>query len=133
MKLSSKPATINANQKKVFEFLSDFNNFEGLMPEQAANWKSDADTCSFDIQGMASISLKYARKEPFHTIEVIPEVSPIKFNLLLKLEVNALDEQKTTGVVEIDADLNPMIAMVAKRPLENLVNVMGEKLNEVFS
>lgn len=132
MKFASEPATINANQEKVFSFLSDFNNFEKLMPEQVTNWVSDADTCSFNVQGMAAISLKYSRKEPFQLVEVVPEVSPIKFTLLVKLETDELNEQRTKGVVEINADLNPMLAMVAKRPLENLVIVMGEKLNAIF-
>jgi hypothetical protein len=34
--------------------------------------------------------------------------------------------------VDVDADLNPMLAMMAKKPLANLVDVMGENLNKVF-
>ena len=71
MKFSSEIETLNASQKQVFEFLSDFNNFEKLMPEQVTNWISDNETCSFNIQGMAAISLKYSRKEPYHLVEVL--------------------------------------------------------------
>lgn len=133
MNFNSKPATLHASQKKVYEFLSDFNNFEKLMPEQVVNWKSDSETCSFTISGMADMRLKYSRKEPPKLILVVPDgKSPIDFTLIIKLEVNDLDEQKTTGVIEINASLNPMMAMIAKRPLENLVNVMGERLNGIF-
>lgn len=133
MNFNSKPATLHASQKKVYEFLSDFNNFEKLMPEQVVNWKSDSETCSFTISGMADMRLKYSRKEPPKLILVVPDgKSPIDFTLMIKLEVNDLDEQKTTGVIEINASLNPMMAMIAKRPMENLVNVMGERLNGIF-
>jgi len=133
MNFNSKPATLHASQKKVYEFLSDFNNFEKLMPEQVVNWKSDTETCSFTVSGMADLRLKYSRKEPPKLILVVPDgKSPIDFTLIIKLEVNDLDEQKTTGVIEINAKLNPMMAMIAKRPLENLVNVMGERLNGIF-
>jgi len=58
MKIDGKKAVISANQNKVFQFLSDFNNYEKLMPEQIVNWQSDKDTCSFSIKGMADLKLK---------------------------------------------------------------------------
>lgn len=134
MNFISKPVTLQANQKSVYEFLADFNNFEKLMPDQITNWKSDKETCSFTIQGMTDLSLRYTSKQAYHTIKVDPDgKSPIDFDLNLQLQVSDLDEQKTIGTIEINAKLNPMMAMVAKRPLENLVEVMSKKLNEVFN
>jgi len=134
MKINGNPTTINATQNKVFEFLSDFNNFEQLMPEQVTNWKSDADTCTFTIQGMATISLKYTKKEANHLIVVKPEgKTPLDFDLSVHMKPDVLDEQKTTAGVEIDAQLNPMMAMMVKKPLQNLVDVIAKNLNEVFS
>jgi carbon monoxide dehydrogenase subunit G len=133
MKFTGDPQTINATKEQVFEFLSDFNNFQKLMPEQVTDWKSDRDNCTFTIQGMATISLVYKVREPYHTVEVEPiGKSPVDFNLLIKLFDSEHEPLKTTGIVEIDADLNAMMAMIARRPLENLVNVMAEKLNQVF-
>ncbi len=134
MKLNSQPAVLNADQKTVYEFLSDFNNFEQLMPEQIVNWKSDKETCSFTIRGMADLSLKYSRTEPFHSVEVVPVGKPpIDFTLAINLEPHEQDDMKTTGIIEIDSNLNPMMTMIAKRPLENLVNAMSQKLNEIFA
>lgn len=134
MIINGEPTTINANEKKVFDFLADFNNFEQLMPEQVTNWQSDAESCTFTIQGMATISLKYANKQAHQLIEVVPEgKTPLDFNLTLRLNPNDLDEQKTTANVEIDAQLNPMMAMMVKKPLQNLVDVIAKNLNEVFS
>lgn len=133
MKLTGDPQTINSDQKTVFEFLSDFNNFEKLMPEQVSDWKSDKESCTFTIQGMTTITLTYASKQANHTIEIKPVgKTPVSFSLLMKLFESEKDITKTTSIVEIDADLNPMMAMIARRPLENLVNVMAEKLNEAF-
>jgi carbon monoxide dehydrogenase subunit G len=133
MKLTGDPQTINADQATVFEFLSDFNNFEKLMPEQISEWSSDKESCTFTIQGITTITLTYSSKQPNHTIEIKPVgKTPVSFNLLMKLFESEKEVNKTTGIVEIDADLNPMMAMIARRPLENLVNVMAEKLNEVF-
>jgi len=134
MKINGNPTTINATQKKVFEFLSDFNNFEQLMPEQVSNWRSDTDSCTFTIQGMATITLKYDKKEAHQLIEVVPDgKTPLDFNLSVQLLPSDLDEQKTTAGVEIDAKLNPMMAMMVKKPLQNLVDVIAKNLNKVFS
>ncbi len=133
MKIDGKKVTVNANRKKVFEFLSDFNNFERLMPEQIVNWKSTSEGCSFTVKGMADLSLKFDEKTPYSQIVLIPEgKSPFKFSLIARLEEDALNEQKTKVGVDVDADLNPMLAMMAKKPLANLVDVMGENLNKVF-
>jgi len=134
MRFTGDPKTIDARQQVVFEFLSDFNNFRDLMPDQVTDWRSDTDSCTFTIQGMTTLTLKYARKESYHTIEIAPEgKTPISFNLLVKLFESEDEKDKTTGIVEIDADLNPMMAMIARKPLENLVNVMAEKLNQSFA
>lgn len=134
MKFTGDPQTIKATKETVFEFLSDFNNIEKLMPEQVADWKSDKESCTFTIQGMTTVTLKYALKEPYHTIKIEPEgKTPISFNLVMKLFDSENDSSKTTGIVEIDANLNPMMAMIARKPFENLVNVMAEKLNAAFN
>ena len=133
MKIEGKKVNINANRKKVFEFLSDFNNYEKLMPEQIVNWKSDTESCSFTIKGMADLSLKFDNKMPHESIVISPEgKTPFKFSLLVNLQEDSLNEQKTVAGVDVDANLNPMLAMMAKKPLENLVNVMAENLNKIF-
>jgi len=131
MIISATPRTVNAPQEELFTFLSDFNNYEQLMPDQIVNWKSEKDGCSFTISGMLSLALKFLEKTPHEKLDIIPDgKSPIKFILKIRLEEES--RQQTTAKVEVDADLNPMMAMMAKRPLENLVQMISEKLSEKF-
>ncbi len=133
MKIDGKQVNIKATQKKVFDFLSDFNNYQKLMPEQIVNWHSDVETCSFTIKGMTDLGLKFSRKEAPLLLELVPDgKTPFKFSLLIKLEPDALNEQNTTARVDVDADLNPMLAMIAKRPLENIANSITDQLNLAF-
>jgi carbon monoxide dehydrogenase subunit G len=130
MRIEGKPATINKDIVSVYNFLTDFNNFKDLMPEQITNWKSSNDSCSFTIQGMASISLTFAEKTPHSIINIVPEgKTPFKFGLVIKLDEQ---NESTVAKVDVDANLNPMMAMMAKRPLENLVNVMAGNINEAI-
>lgn len=130
MIIEGKPATINKDIISVYNFLTDFNNFESLMPDQITEWQSDKDSCSFTIQGMASVELKFSEKVPHTLIKLIPEGKvPFSFGLIIRLSEQ---ENNTIAKVEVDAQLNPMMAMMAKRPLENLVNVMAGNINEAI-
>jgi carbon monoxide dehydrogenase subunit G len=133
MKIEGNKATLAAVSQKVFAFLSDFDNYEKLMPEQIVNWKSDKETCSFTVKGLADLSLKFAKKESPSLLELVPNgKSPVNFTLVVHLEPDTLDDQKTVAYVDVDADLNPMLAMFAKKPLENLANTITSELEKVF-
>lgn len=130
MIIEGKPATINKDIISVYNFLTDFNNFGSLMPDQVTNWKSNKDSSSFTIQGMANVQLKFSEKLPHTLIKIVPEGKvPFSFGLIIKLSEQ---ENNTIAKVEVDAQLNPMMAMMAKRPLENLVNVMAANINEAI-
>ncbi|MFN8166643.1 MAG: hypothetical protein U0X76_10890 [Bacteroidia bacterium] len=61
-RIESETATINKSAEEVYKFLSNFNNFGKLMPEQVTNWESTEDECSFTISGMASLGMKIIEK-----------------------------------------------------------------------
>ncbi len=130
MHISGKSVIVNKSINDVFNFLADFNNFEHLMPEQVSDWQSDSDSCSFSVKGMGKVGMKYAKKEVPTYIEMVPYgKSPISFALKISLSPEG-EATRATG--DVDADLNPMLAMMAKRPLENLINEITAKLATVL-
>jgi carbon monoxide dehydrogenase subunit G len=126
---------VKASNLEVFAFLSDFNNFEGLMPkEQITNWKSTTDKCSFTVQGMGEMGLMISEKVPESKIVIVPDKEgkplPIKFNLIC--EMKPLTDKETEVQMRIEADLPAMIALMAGRPLQNLVNILAMRLQEYY-
>jgi hypothetical protein len=115
--------------EKAYLFLSDLNNLHQLMPEQVVNWQSTADNCSFDIKGMAHISLKIGETIVNKLVRIIsmPE-NPIDLEIRGKLEKQSADQ--TFLWIELTADLSPMLKLLASGPLQNLVNIMANKLKE---
>ncbi|MCF8368230.1 MAG: hypothetical protein K9G76_04250 [Bacteroidales bacterium] len=113
-----------------FHFLEDFNHFERLMPEQVTSWKSTADHCSFTIQGMATIEMEVGNKKEFSNITYVAVgSSPLKFSLEFNLQ--EIDETNSKTQIQLNADLNPMLKMMASRPLQNFVDLLAGKLKEV--
>ena len=114
----------------VFDFLSDFNNFEKLMPSQISQWQSDGESCSFNIQNMATLGMRYQLREPHHHIKIVSEgKSPFPFDLQCFIQEDGIESCKVK--LQFNAKMNPMIKMMAARPLENFVNILAAKLKEV--
>ena len=129
-KLESNITEINNSPEKIFNFLCNLNNFEKLMPEQIINWKSTEDSCSFTIKGMTNLSLCISEKIPFSKIIIIPgNNAPFSFNLICQLEETKTNY--TAAQIIFNAELNMMMEMLAKRPLQNFINMLASKLKEL--
>jgi len=116
-------------EQAVFDFLSDLRNVGRLMPEQVIDWEADQDRCSFTIKGMTDLHLKIEEKIPNKLVRLIPEgKSPFEFELVSN--IRTLEGAAQVKIV-LSANLNPMMAMMAKRPLQNLVNIMADKLSVI--
>ncbi|MGE5317748.1 MAG: SRPBCC family protein [Chloroflexota bacterium] len=127
---NSEQVNIARNNNLIFEFLSDFNNFQSLMPPQVSDWQSDSGHCSFNIQNMATLGMRYESKTPFNHIKIVSEgKSPFQFDLQCFLESTA--ENSTDVELQLNADLNMMLKMVASKPLANFINILARQLKEV--
>jgi hypothetical protein len=115
--------------EKAYLFLRDLNNLQYLMPEQIINWQSTEDSCSFDIKGMAHISLERGETIENQLVRIIskPE-NPIDIEIRGNLERQSADQ--TTLWIELTADLSPMLKLMVSGPMQNLVNMMADKLKE---
>lgn len=128
--INSENVDIQKSAKNIFIFLSDFNNFEKLMPEQVVNWKSTVDTCSFTIKGMASLGMRHQSMVEFSEINLVSDDNaPFSFTLSCLLKDHG---KSTDGQMRLNADLNPMLKMMAKKPLQNFANLLIHKLKEVM-
>lgn len=127
--LKSDPVTVNKPAKEIYDFLSDFRNFSKLMPPQVEDWKATEEECSFTIKGMASLGMKHTRKVPNSLIETEGTGRiPVAFRLRCRIE----GEKTSTVTIEFEAELNPMMKMLAERPLTNFLNMLGAKLQDTF-
>ncbi len=130
MKIESDKSEINKSAAEVFTFLSDFNNFQKLMPPQVTNWQSTQDDCSFTISGMATIGMKIDEKTPNSLIKVSSN-GKVPFNFKLDIVLTEVTPTQTSGQLIFDADVNPMMAMMVEKPLRNFFNLLAGKMKEL--
>lgn len=131
MHIESRELTIARTTGDVYDFIKDFRNFQNLMPEQVKNYQADAGHCSFEISSIGPVELEMLERVQDKKIKA---VSKGKTAISFALSVNLMPEspETTLAVFQLDADLSPMLALMAKTPLGNFINMMGEKLKEVM-
>ena len=113
------------SEKEMYALASDMRNIPSMLPEQAVNVKADADTLAFTVQGMGSITLSVSQRVPYSLVQLVP-VGKVPFPFVFSIHIASTGD-KCRVMFEIDAELNPLMSMMAKRPLQNLVNMMAEK------
>ncbi|WP_099372308.1 SRPBCC family protein [Sphingobacterium sp. 1.A.5] len=122
---------INKPVSEVYNFLSDMNNHEQLMPDNIVNWTSTADETRFTIKNMAKLSLRISeRLENKELVSVPFEEAP--FPLTLRWQLEPTSENSTNSTFIIEAGLNMMMKMMASGPLQKLVDYQVNRLKEVL-
>lgn len=125
--IESQQVSINCPAEKVFNFLGDFKNFGHLLPEEVINWKTDGETCSFEVKGLATLGLRMIEKIPFSSI-IMKGEGNIPFQFSLKTSILDKGHDQCAVRLFIDSEMSGIIAMMAEKPLVNFVDILVDKL-----
>jgi hypothetical protein len=125
-RIESKKVTVNCSQEECFEFLSDMNNYELLLPKKnISDWSSDEKICSFKIQKTYKLVLEQVGGTASSQINIKSgEGSPFKFTL----DINLAEGTTTEAQLICDADINPFLKMMVQKPLNNLFDYMADRI-----
>ncbi|MBC35488.1 MAG: hypothetical protein CL663_08535 [Bacteroidetes bacterium] len=127
MKLESNSTEILRPAEEIFAFLSDFQNFEKLMPEQISNWSASPTHCSFEVNNMATIEMEIDQMTPCSYIQM-NTVGKSPFPFALKTNIEKTDALTASVSFTLEAKLSPLMLPMVKKPLQQLVDVLGQKL-----
>ncbi|MCW3085906.1 MAG: hypothetical protein JWP12_3272 [Bacteroidetes bacterium] len=130
LKLESEKVAINNASQNIFNYLSDFKNFETLMPPQVTNWQASSDECSFTINGMATIGMKIIEKTPNSKISIISN-GKVPFEFKLFVLITETGENSCIGQLSFESDMNPMLKMMVEKPLGNFFNMLAQKMKDI--
>ena len=128
MTIESKKTLINAPSERIFNFVSDFNNFGNMMPPQVEGWQTDGNTCSFKISGFMQITLEMVERTPFSKVIVAPAAdsgSPMPFKMVIDMKEK---ESQTETRIAFDIDANPMMVMMIKGKAKDALDLMADRL-----
>ena len=127
-KFESKIGKINTNEEQVYNFLTDFRNFRNLIPlDKVKNFEATEENCSFSIEGIGSTGMRIIEKEPFKLIKITGQEGS-RFNFFFWIQLKQVAENDTRVKLTLKAELNPMIKMVASKPLQNFLDTLVDRL-----
>jgi len=130
MNLNSKKSIVNKDQKSCYEFLSQPENYQNLMPESTEKFElNDQGGFVFKLKGMPEIPLVLDEKNPDSS--VIWGSGNRNFTFTLKIDIASVSEQKSEVQLIFNGDFNPMMAMMVKNPLQKFIDTLSENLTSV--
>jgi len=124
----SRTGYLTSSDKECFAFVTDIRNFERFIPKDTiSNWQSERESCSFSVSMLGTVTVRIARKEEYRRVVFNGDaLKKNDFELVLHIAANI--NKLAEVMVELNADLNPMMKMIATKPigqfLEMLINEM---------
>tara|TARA_R110002049_G_scaffold4842_15_gene34256 strand:- start:580 stop:969 length:390 start_codon:yes stop_codon:yes gene_type:complete len=129
MNIEGNTVTIEKSQEELFNFFSDLNNFEQIMPENINKFEVDGDSFLFGLPGMPEIRLVLKEKTPFSNITLGAASSKLSFSLITNITV--IEENKSEVSLTFDGEFNAMMAMMVKKPLTKFVDTLTENIGKL--
>lgn len=129
MKLETPQITIFKSNQEAFDFLTDLNNFEQLMPDNKEKFEVDGDSFIFGLSGMPEIRLVLKEKTPHQKIVLGAASSKLDFSLTIDLQ--KLSDNSTSAQLFFNGNFNPMMSMMVKKPLTNFINTLSDNLQKI--
>ena len=129
--IESKQGLAKGNGETVFNYISDFRNFSGLLPQdRLSNMQIDREKIIFDIQGLGTVGLEIKEKQPFSVLTVGATAdSSADFTFIIY--INETGEESSEVKLKLKANLNMFVEMMARSPLQQFVDLMVDKLSLV--
>ncbi len=131
MKIESRIGKATVPQSKIYSTVSDFSKIGAMLPtDKISDLQVTPNSCSFKIDNMGYFGMQIVEREPEKLVKIgSTDQVPFKFTMWIQLKETG--ESQTAIKVTLDADMNPMVAMVAKNPLTNFVETLVTRLEQI--
>lgn len=129
MEIESSIRKIDAPQQNVYNLLSDLSNVEKVrdkIPEdKVQNLEFDHDSISIKTQ-VGTVKMVIVNREEPKMIKFETKESPLPFNFWI--QILPVDEATSKMKLTIKADINPFMAGMVKKPLQEGIEKIADAL-----
>jgi carbon monoxide dehydrogenase subunit G len=128
LNIESKSGLAKGSQETVYNFISDFRNFNRLLPsEHLRNLEITGDTIRFNLDGLGPVGLKIAERTPSSQL-VITGTENSSASFTFWFNIRAVSDSQSEVNLILQANLNMFLEMMARGPLQQFVDLMIDKL-----
>ena len=131
MNLESPKVTINKSAQDVFDFLTNVENFEKIMPENISKFEVlEEGKFLFALKGMPEIILKQKEATPPNKIVLGAAGGKLDFSLIG--DISETSEGQSDIQLSFTGDFNPMMAMMIKGPISKFIETLATSIPNVI-
>jgi carbon monoxide dehydrogenase subunit G len=126
IQVESRIGQINSSDSAIYNFLSDFQNFNQLIPaDKIKDWEATEESCKFTVEGLGQTGLKMIEKEPNKLVKIGSDGGMLGFTLWIQLK--SKEDNDTRIKITVKADVNAMMAPMVKKPLKQFVDTLVDQ------
>tara|TARA_B100001287_G_C22642704_1_gene510982 strand:+ start:1025 stop:1441 length:417 start_codon:yes stop_codon:yes gene_type:complete len=127
MELKSIVSISKLSAKDLFRKLSVVKNFEKIMPNNISKFDVlNSDSFIFGIKGMPTFQLKIIEK--IESEKIILKSLESKIDFYLEGNIKELNDKNTQFYIEFKGQLNPMMEIMVKTPLQTFINDLSKNI-----
>jgi len=129
----SRSGSLTCKAEEVFSFVTDIRNFERFIPKGVINnWNAEKESCSFGVSMLGTVTVRLAEKEKY--TKVVYTGDALKKNdFSLVLFISDKVENHAEVKISLSADLNPMIKMMAAKPISQFLEMLIREMENFRS
>ena len=130
MELESNKVSVQKSQQELFDFLTNVENYEQIMPESKEKFEvRSQDTFAFALKGMPEIELQIQEtREP--EFIVLGSTSD-KLNFSLDVVIEPDGPEQSQAQMFFHGKFNTMMAMMVKGPLKKFIATLAENVSKL--
>ena len=128
MNLEGRKIIVNKSASELAGMLKNPEDYKDLMPESLQSFEAREDGFKFGLKGMPEIALKI---DNVSDKEVVLKSASSSLDFALTGSMNALNENQTEVQLLFEGKFNPFIKMMVEKPLQNFINSLTDKIEQL--
>lgn len=129
MKINSEIIKIHKPINEVFARLSNMENYSEYVPEGAVfKLREERDGFSIQLGAMPEVGLKLAEKQEPDWVHFTSPSENFAYDM--RVELTGISENETDVSVLFEGKFNPMIEMMAKKPLTKFIETLAGNIEK---
>lgn len=131
LKLQSQTITVPLSPQDLYQRITDLPRLKGLMPDSVERFEADAQSFLFGIKGLPDVRLLWDQEASEAPHKVTFKSASSKLDFFLWGQITAAGEGQSQLHFDFEGDFNPMLKMMAQRPLKSFIEDLAQKAGEL--
>ena len=130
MEINKESKEIPYSSEKIYTYIIDINNYENILKNEIKSFdKISENEFKIKIGSMPGIKLILEKNLTDEYVKLISNDS--KFNFSIIIYVNQISEKSSKVTVKFIGSFSSMIEMMIRKPLENFIESLKNKIEEI--